>query len=706
MGLARYWDGQTLTSCLFRLVAWLFLRVIPSPRIMPAIPALYALYIGTWLTALFNRPNSGPSTIASEKPIKNFKDELENGDSKPKVLPQKPLPHGTLSTLFLSLPTSSLILRSIVLLMNTALLLCTADFVTHPAREPATSLIFTRVGAVEPDSAKVVIRWPNPADGAIRIVWRQASTESTTLDAAWKNGPVVPLRNETDWVGVGKLSGLWPSTIYEYRLAYSNSTHLSYPDNPISFRTFPDPRLTTGNHFKFLVSSCIMPNFPYLPFKSERIRGFDLLTDYVWPMTDAHPTSSKASDGPLAPISEDLSQTPAAGEAKLEPVEGEGASKVIRELVSASETESSASVAAPSSIPHPHSPGALTEFMLLLGDFVYAEVPWYGGNDVEGYRRLYRRAYASPSFRKVYERLPIFNIYDDHEIFNNFAGQGDILTEPFPNASSAYYAYNGQANYDPIMKGGHYYEFRYGDVAYFVLDTRLYRSGQFVEEGDKKTMLGDQQLSALYEWLDRVNTTTTFKFIVSSVPFTSLWTHDAQVDSWAGYLDERDALLTALGTVPNVFVLSGDRHEFAAIEFLGGKVIEFSTSPLSAFYIPIIRTLRNHSQRLTEKLVRKLSLNETGQEVIQQELAFVPDERVLKYLPLGNYKWSAFEIDTTDRQKPTLKLEVVINGHTEWRHTIVGQPVTLKASNALGTQITRGLKGALGKIGLSPTKWF
>jgi hypothetical protein len=40
------------------------------------------------------------------------------------------------------------------------------------------------------------------------------------------------------------------------------------------------------------------------------------------------------------------------------------------------------------------------------------------------------------------------------------------------------------------------------------------------------------------------------------------------------------------------------------------------------------------------------------------------------------------------------------------RHIIIGEPVELKASSALGVQITRGLKGALGKIGLAPTKWF
>ena len=46
-----------------------------------------------------------------------------------------------------------------------------------------------------------------------------------------------------------------------------------------------------------------------------------------------------------------------------------------------------------------------TDFLLFLGDFIYADVPVYIGDNKEAYRRLYRRNFASPSFRKVYERL-------------------------------------------------------------------------------------------------------------------------------------------------------------------------------------------------------------------------------------------------------------------------------------------------------------
>ncbi len=58
-----------------------------------------------------------------------------------------------------------------------------------------------------------------------------------------------------------------------------------------------------------------------------------------------------------------------------------------------------------SSVDTGHKYEAPAEFMLFLGDFIYADVPLYFGDDAEAYRRLYRRNYQSDSFRKVYEHL-------------------------------------------------------------------------------------------------------------------------------------------------------------------------------------------------------------------------------------------------------------------------------------------------------------
>lgn len=138
------------------------------------------------------------------------------------------------------------------------------------------------------------------------------------------------------------------------------------------------------------------------------------------------------------------------------------------------------------------------------------------------------------------------------------------------------------------------------------------------------------------------------QFIVSSVPFTVLWQMDAATDSWAGFAHEKAALLAVLHTVPNVVVLSGDRHEFAAIEFNAPApadgapahpVFEISTSPLSMFYVPFVRTLKMESQEKVERVHRVVTVDEEGIERVAEHVEEVPQEKVLKYIAQGNYKW-------------------------------------------------------------------
>ena len=143
--------------------------------------------------------------------------------------------------------------------------------------------------------------------------------------------------------------------------------------------------------------------------------------------------------------------------------------------------------------------------------------------------------------------------------------------------------------------------------------------------------------------LIQANQTAVFKFIVTSVPFTSLWTHDALTDSWAGFPAEKEALLAALHSVPNVILLSGDRHEFAAVEYESGdsghNVIELSTSPMSMFYVPFVRTLRPRSEAVVNKTREEVIVAEDGTKEVIQYVVEVPKEKVIKYIGEGNYKW-------------------------------------------------------------------
>ncbi|KAK0553939.1 hypothetical protein OC844_006236, partial [Tilletia horrida] len=151
-------------------------------------------------------------------------------------------------------------------------------------------------------------------------------------------------------------------------------------------------------------------------------------------------------------------------------------------------------------------------------------------------------------------------------------------------STTAWDEYVGSANPDPLDPGEKYYTFRYGDSAFFVLDTRKLRSPASDADSESKTMIGEYQKDALMRWLGAVNTTATFKFVVSSVPFNTLWggplDWDGQYDTWSAYFTERQQILDVLQYVPNVVVLSGDRHEFASVG-LRQTVTEFSTSPLS-----------------------------------------------------------------------------------------------------------------------------
>lgn len=143
--------------------------------------------------------------------------------------------------------------------------------------------------------------------------------------------------------------------------------------------------------------------------------------------------------------------------------------------------------------------------------------------------------------------------------------------------------------------------------------------------------------------------------------------------------------------MPNVLILTGDRHEFAAIEFnapsaSSHSVLEFSTSPLSMFYIPFFRTLKKESERHVERRVKETIIDAERVEQVLEKIELVPEERVLKYIATGNHKWygypvnpfhksniymtmrrSSFEIDTRNSQKPAVHVEVMVDGRPAYR---------------------------------------
>lgn len=120
-----------------------------------------------------------------------------------------------LSTLVFSLPSPSRPLRLANLLINTLLLTAAIDLVAFPYLDDASDVVFTRVGALYPDAAKIVVRYPaaNSSENLVRVAYRQ--TGDAAAGELWRSGPVLNLTREGDWVGTARVDGLWPSTSYE-----------------------------------------------------------------------------------------------------------------------------------------------------------------------------------------------------------------------------------------------------------------------------------------------------------------------------------------------------------------------------------------------------------------------------------------------------------------------------------------------------------
>lgn len=93
------------------------------------------------------------------------------------------------------------------------------DLLVRPTFDKHEDLVFTRVGAVTSDSAKIVVRYPE-VEGGVRIVWKQVDAvttvpSSSSDEVGWIDGPILDLSSEQDWVGTTKLVNLWTGTKYE-----------------------------------------------------------------------------------------------------------------------------------------------------------------------------------------------------------------------------------------------------------------------------------------------------------------------------------------------------------------------------------------------------------------------------------------------------------------------------------------------------------
>lgn len=244
-------------------------------------------------------------------------------------------------------------------------------------------------------------------------------------------------------------------------------------------------------------------------------------------------------------------------------------------------------------------------FALMLGDTIYADdvcpsPPNVPGSDfvattLDQFRAKHRYQRAAQALQRFLASVPVYAIWDDHEVRNNFSGPHDPLM-PIGRQALLEYWPIGTPPDDPHRL---YRQIRRGaDVELFILDTRQYRSRNAEPDGPGKTMLGSAQRDWLLAGLAR--STATWKLIATSVPLSNPKGGPPLIpgnDSWAraadgtGFQTELRAIVQTIldRKIRHVVWLAGDVHyaQVNAYDPNGDGVPdfhEFICGPLSAMH--------------------------------------------------------------------------------------------------------------------------
>ncbi len=242
------------------------------------------------------------------------------------------------------------------------------------------------------------------------------------------------------------------------------------------------------------------------------------------------------------------------------------------------------------------------DFMILLGDLIYGDdtclsPPNAPGSEftastLDQYRAKHRYQRGSAALQRFLASVPVWAIWDDHEVKNNFSGRYEAQMPLGRQALLEYWPIQSPADDSTRL----YRSVRYGaDVEIFILDTRQYRSRNAELDGPNKTMLGRTQRAWLLDGLSR--STATWKVIATSVPLSSPKSGSVTMpgsDSWAkgsdgtGFEHELRAIVDVIVSRPirNVVWLAADVHfvQANAYDANGDGVVdfhEFICGPLS-----------------------------------------------------------------------------------------------------------------------------
>ena len=227
---------------------------------------------------------------------------------------------------------------------------------------------------------------------------------------------------------------------------------------------------------------------------------------------------------------------------------------------------------------------------LAMGDNEYINMINHANHPFAMQHYSYSRRQSRPEFRALTSSTSVYAIWDDHE-FTDDVWLGPYVHKPFWKLPLFEQFRENWINpsYGTEEWPGVWHKFSIGDVDFFMLDGRFYRTNPYAKGPSKvnnysefPTMLGPVQREWLLDELKRSK--ATFKVVASPVP----WAYGAKpgsVDTWFGFREERDKIFNFLTEhqIEGVVLLSSDRHrsdawknerpdDYSLYEFASGRL--------------------------------------------------------------------------------------------------------------------------------------
>jgi alkaline phosphatase D len=198
--------------------------------------------------------------------------------------------------------------------------------------------------------------------------------------------------------------------------------------------------------------------------------------------------------------------------------------------------------------------GENPDLVIIGGDFAHSN-----DTTLEQKRNLFKLNYSlhSPAadlddfVLKILREYPVAHMWDDHDMGANNADK----TYPYKDLTRRVLQ-----EYFPVYDlgpDGDYQSFSYGQVEFFLLDSRSQRTPNSEPNGPGKSMLGAGQLQWLEDGLLR--STATWRFILTPVVFNPTTPKE---DSWYGFAYERQQIVNFIKdhSIRGVILISGDLH--------------------------------------------------------------------------------------------------------------------------------------------------